>query len=102
MAPEFDLTPSRQKQHEARGSPRAPVRNFSAKRSGPSPLPRATRARPEANSRLASRGRREAAIEVWPDASEAVHRRVATDIHAVTTDDCARQISRLIVPTCWS
>ena len=88
MASEFDLTPSPDK-HPSR---RAPVRNLSAKRSSPSPTPRATRARADTSSRPPNRGRRAAAPEVWPDASEAVHRRVATGPHAVTPDDCARQL----------
>ena len=50
-----------------------------------------TRARADTSSRPPTRGRRPAP-EVWPNADEAVHRRVATDPHAVTTDDCARQL----------
>ena len=88
MASEFDLTPS--PEHRAR---RTPVRNLSAKRASPSPSPSGTRAR-AASSGLppSQRGRRQAPTEVWPDASEAVHQRVACDPHAVATDDCARQL----------
>ena len=101
MASEFDLTPS----PDHRGQ-RVPARSQSSKRASPSstaretrargdtsrsPSPRITRARAGTNSRPPTRGRR-SAPEVWPNADEAVHRRVATDPHAVTTDDCARQL----------
>ena len=88
MASEFDLTPS----PEHRAFRRTPVRNLSAKRASPSPSPGGTRARAASSGLPPSQRGRGRQAEVWPDASEAVHQRVACDPHAVTTDDCTRQL----------
>jgi len=87
-AVQFDLSPSPEKRDTWMQGTRA----ASAKRASPSPQPTSQRARAASGSRATSRGRRAGAKEVWPDPSAAVHQRVAVDPHAVTTDDCARQL----------
>ena len=87
-AVQFDLTPSPEKRDTWMNGTRA----ASAKRASPSPQPTSQRARAASGSRATSRGRRAGAKEVWPDPDAAVHQRVAVDPHAVTADDCVRQL----------
>ena len=93
MASEFDLAPS----PEEREFKLPSASQRSAKRGSPSPAPSGQRFRGARGDRAASapraasRGRRNAAGQIWLDPEAAVHQRVATDPYAVTSDDVVRQ-----------